>query len=135
MYSRNLKTDIEIQLEEALKPELHREQEKLLGDRRMNWTLLVDGKRIYGPSRICGPSQRRDMSSMQANSIQTQNSWPPYTLQQMQVGPRPTLWRLLIHELIIFIFYHFRGSTILLPQNLIKILGLFVKGWGECELK
>ena len=38
----------------------------------------------HEPSKLM---PRRNMSS-----TQTENSWPPYTLQQMQIGPRPILW-------------------------------------------
>ncbi|XP_050231154.1 uncharacterized protein LOC126680140 [Mercurialis annua] len=49
--------DVEIRLGEGSKPEIYKEEdEKLLGDCKMGWTLLVDGygrdgKRIYDPVR------------------------------------------------------------------------------------
>ncbi|XP_028055063.1 DNA-directed RNA polymerase II subunit RPB2-like isoform X2 [Camellia sinensis] len=35
----------------------------------------------------------------QADLAEAENYWSPYQLQQVQVGPRAVLWRLLIHKL------------------------------------
>lgn len=39
------------------------------------------------------------------SSLQAKNFRSPYTLQQMQVGPRAVLWRLLIHEVKYLILF------------------------------